>query len=177
MAPKCGKIARFPGGEKSVESCHVSGCHGFFGPDSMKESTRSLAVPLTEEYYLRLQVYIIRLILALHKLRISRVIPWESPPFPKSWRAHNCFKIMKTILREFFSSSSRGRGYGIWGLPSLTQLKMSPIIHRMLQGAAQRGAQFYLIFAVLQGEPPEALLELKISPKMLTTTTATTTIT
>ena len=27
------KIARFPGGEKSVESCHVSGCHGFFGPD------------------------------------------------------------------------------------------------------------------------------------------------
>ena len=24
------KIARFPGGEKSVESCHVSGCHGFF---------------------------------------------------------------------------------------------------------------------------------------------------
>ena len=27
------KIARFPGGEKSVEPCHVSGCHGFFGPD------------------------------------------------------------------------------------------------------------------------------------------------
>ena len=24
------KIARFPGGEKSVESCHVCGCHGFF---------------------------------------------------------------------------------------------------------------------------------------------------
>ena len=24
------KIARFLGGEKSVESCHVSGCHGFF---------------------------------------------------------------------------------------------------------------------------------------------------
>ena len=23
------KIARFPGGEKSAESCHVSGCHGF----------------------------------------------------------------------------------------------------------------------------------------------------
>ena len=25
------KIARFPGGEKSLESCHVCGCHGFFG--------------------------------------------------------------------------------------------------------------------------------------------------
>ena len=24
------KIARLPGGEKSVESCHASGCHGFF---------------------------------------------------------------------------------------------------------------------------------------------------
>ena len=24
------KVARFPGGEKSVESCHVCGCHGFF---------------------------------------------------------------------------------------------------------------------------------------------------
>ena len=24
------KIARFPGGEKGVESCHVFGCHGFF---------------------------------------------------------------------------------------------------------------------------------------------------
>ena len=27
---KLEKIARFPGSEKSVESCHVSGCHGFF---------------------------------------------------------------------------------------------------------------------------------------------------
>ena len=27
------KIARFPGGEKSVESCHVSGCRGFVRPD------------------------------------------------------------------------------------------------------------------------------------------------
>ena len=27
------KIAQFPGGEKSVESCHVSGCHGFFSPE------------------------------------------------------------------------------------------------------------------------------------------------
>ena len=27
------KIARFPGGEKCVRSCHISGCHGFFGPD------------------------------------------------------------------------------------------------------------------------------------------------
>ena len=27
------KIARFPGGGKSVESCHVCGCHGNFGPD------------------------------------------------------------------------------------------------------------------------------------------------
>ena len=24
------KFARLPGGEKGVESCHVSGCHGFF---------------------------------------------------------------------------------------------------------------------------------------------------
>ena len=24
---------RFPGGENSVESCHISGCHGFSGPD------------------------------------------------------------------------------------------------------------------------------------------------
>ena len=28
IAPKCGKIARLPGGEKSAESCHVCGCHG-----------------------------------------------------------------------------------------------------------------------------------------------------
>ena len=27
------KIAQFPSGEKSVESCHVSCCHGFFGPE------------------------------------------------------------------------------------------------------------------------------------------------
>ena len=27
------KIARFLGGEKSVEGCHVSGCHGSFSPD------------------------------------------------------------------------------------------------------------------------------------------------
>ena len=27
------KIARFPGGEKSAESCHACGCHGFFGPN------------------------------------------------------------------------------------------------------------------------------------------------
>ena len=27
------KMARSPGGEKSVNSSHVSGCHGFFGPD------------------------------------------------------------------------------------------------------------------------------------------------
>ena len=27
------KIARFPGGEKNVESCHVCGCHGFFAPE------------------------------------------------------------------------------------------------------------------------------------------------
>ena len=25
------KVARFLGGEESVESCHVSGCHGCFG--------------------------------------------------------------------------------------------------------------------------------------------------
>ena len=27
------KIAQFPGGEKIAESCHVPGCHGFYGPD------------------------------------------------------------------------------------------------------------------------------------------------
>ena len=27
------KIARSPGGKKSVESCHVPGCHAFFSPD------------------------------------------------------------------------------------------------------------------------------------------------
>ena len=36
------KIAPFPGGEKSAESCHVFGCHGFFGPDlKFLESSRS----------------------------------------------------------------------------------------------------------------------------------------
>ena len=28
------KIARFPSGEASAESCHISGCHGFLGPES-----------------------------------------------------------------------------------------------------------------------------------------------
>ena len=32
------KIARFPGREKCAESCHVSGCHGFFGPDQRRNS-------------------------------------------------------------------------------------------------------------------------------------------
>ena len=27
------KVARFTGGEKSAESCHVSGCHGFTVPN------------------------------------------------------------------------------------------------------------------------------------------------
>ena len=31
------KIARCPGGEKSVESCHVCGCHGFSGPEFTKD--------------------------------------------------------------------------------------------------------------------------------------------
>ena len=34
--PKCGEIARFPGEEKSAESCHVSGCHGCFGPEILR---------------------------------------------------------------------------------------------------------------------------------------------
>ena len=34
MALKVEKIARSPGREKVVESCHVCGCHGFFGPDT-----------------------------------------------------------------------------------------------------------------------------------------------
>ena len=33
MAPKCGESCPISGGEKGVESCHVSGCHGFFGPE------------------------------------------------------------------------------------------------------------------------------------------------
>ena len=28
------KIARFPGGETCSESCHVCGCHVFFGPET-----------------------------------------------------------------------------------------------------------------------------------------------
>ena len=33
IAPKCGENCPISGQRKSVESCHVSGCHGFFGPD------------------------------------------------------------------------------------------------------------------------------------------------
>ena len=33
IPPNGEKIAWLQGGEKSVESCHVSGCHGFFGPE------------------------------------------------------------------------------------------------------------------------------------------------
>ena len=32
MAQKRGENCRFPGTEKSAESCHVAGCHGFFQP-------------------------------------------------------------------------------------------------------------------------------------------------
>ena len=35
------KIARFPGGAKRVESCHVSGCHGFSGPDPWENKHNS----------------------------------------------------------------------------------------------------------------------------------------
>ena len=45
------------------------------------------------------------------KLRISRVIPWKSPSFPKISRAQGCFKITKIILGELFSQEVRGRGY------------------------------------------------------------------
>ena len=33
IAPKMWSFPRSPGGEKCAESCHVSGCHGFFGPE------------------------------------------------------------------------------------------------------------------------------------------------
>ena len=41
------KIARFLGGVKSAESCHVSGCHGFFGPDlgGFKKALRGQSNP------------------------------------------------------------------------------------------------------------------------------------
>ena len=39
------KVAGFPGGEKSVESCHVSGCHGFF----RSRKLRSECCPYPEE--------------------------------------------------------------------------------------------------------------------------------
>ena len=35
IAPKCGENCRFPGGEESIESCHVSGCYGFSVPLSL----------------------------------------------------------------------------------------------------------------------------------------------
>ena len=42
IAPKCGGIACFPRRRESVESCHVSGCHGFFGPEmKLHQSTLS----------------------------------------------------------------------------------------------------------------------------------------
>ena len=36
------KIARFPGGEKGTESCHVSGCHGFLVPVRDSREPRQL---------------------------------------------------------------------------------------------------------------------------------------
>ena len=36
VTSKLENIARFPSGEKSVESCHVCGCHGFFSPEHLK---------------------------------------------------------------------------------------------------------------------------------------------
>ena len=36
-------FARFPGGEKRVESCHVSGCQGFFGPECLDLSSDPLS--------------------------------------------------------------------------------------------------------------------------------------
>ena len=41
------KIARFPDGEKGAESCHVSGCHGFFGPDCGDSLEKVLKSPLS----------------------------------------------------------------------------------------------------------------------------------
>ena len=38
------KIAQFPGGEKSIESCRVSGCHGLFGPKNGLSTSFFLSV-------------------------------------------------------------------------------------------------------------------------------------
>ena len=40
FSPGLEKI-RFPGGEESAESCHVSGCHGFCGPESSMPRSQS----------------------------------------------------------------------------------------------------------------------------------------
>ena len=40
IAPKCGESARVPDGEKSVESCHASGCHGFLVPKKRKSESK-----------------------------------------------------------------------------------------------------------------------------------------
>ena len=40
------KIARIPGGEKSVKSCHVSGCHGVLRSRSLILRIRSVMQPL-----------------------------------------------------------------------------------------------------------------------------------
>ena len=34
------KLPRFPGGEKSAESCHVSGCHGFVGAEAFSHQAQ-----------------------------------------------------------------------------------------------------------------------------------------
>ena len=35
-------MEKFPGGEKSADSCHVSGCHRFFGSDRRRRLVRVL---------------------------------------------------------------------------------------------------------------------------------------
>ena len=42
--PNVEKIARFPGGEKCAESCDVSRCRGFFGPEKKYYGEVKMAV-------------------------------------------------------------------------------------------------------------------------------------
>ena len=42
------KIVRFPGGQKSVKSCHISGCHGFFRFPVPRKSRRTPVVCVGE---------------------------------------------------------------------------------------------------------------------------------
>ena len=64
-------------------------------PKSKAESkTRQNWLPIWHNFFLLTKNYF--KIIIFEKLRISRVIPWKSPPFPKNLRVQNRLKITKT---------------------------------------------------------------------------------